>query len=173
MNEDIVRNTSIICCIERGMNEDGISFWKCKKTIGHEEITIRHLNQKASSFAVFFNDYQHVDEILPDRNNYPEKTGNLVVNNLILLLPEFYTFDSVHSRMDPERISVNKASFDNFLHIVSLFQNPTELTEEVRRQARAAAGGRRTEGCLRSETQGCTAQATGCVSCAGRSEADL
>ena len=159
MKEDILHNTSIIYCIERGMNEDGIRFWKRQKTIRHEEIPIRHLNQKASShnvilfitdsnnkiettsflkatsFAVSFDDYQHVDEILPDHNNYPEKTGNLDVNNFIFLLPEFYTFDSAHNCTDPEQISVNMASFDDFLHIVSIFQNPTEHTKEVRRQA--------------------------------------
>ena len=37
--------------------------------------------------------------------------------------------------MDPDRIAVSKVLLDGFFHIASFFQNPTELTEEVKRQA--------------------------------------
>ena len=86
-------------------------------------------------FAAPFDDYQHTDDVLQDPNNYPGKIGNFVVNNLISLLPHFYTFYSAQNRMDPDGITVSKILFDGFLPIASFFQNPTELTEEAKRQA--------------------------------------
>lgn len=109
-DEDIICYTNNIYCVK---------FWNCQTVIGHEETLIGHLLPEASShiivlcilnsskridtisflkvilrddFASLFDNYQHADEILQNHNNYPEKIGNLIVNNLISLLPHYFTF---------------------------------------------------------------------------------
>ena len=80
--EDILSYNDILHCIEHETNEDGGTYWKFWKTIGHKERPIGHPNWKGSSHNVIIEwENGYLGLIAKD---CPVKCAQYAINNDLL-----------------------------------------------------------------------------------------